>query len=106
MALDLKARRADLEARLGELGGRLSSIVSDVRQEHSADAAEQAQERENDEVLDAIGNETRESIAQLKDALQRIEDGSYGYCAACGEAISEKRLDVRPEATHCINCAA
>jgi hypothetical protein len=66
MAQDLKARRADLEARLSELGGRLSSIVSDVKQEHSADAAEQAQERENDEVLDAIGNETRESIAQRK----------------------------------------
>jgi RNA polymerase-binding protein DksA len=98
-------RKAELERLLQEMTERLERLTSDARREYNADSAEQAQERENDEVVDAIGIETRESVAQIRAALQRIEDGSYGECVACGEAISEKRLSARPEATHCINCA-
>lgn len=105
MASEISARKAALEQRLEELEQRLQRLVSDATQEHSADSAEQAQERENDQVVDAIGIETRESVAQVKAALQRIEDGAYGHCVACGEPISEERLAARPESTHCINCA-
>jgi len=103
---EFEARRVELESRLAELNQRLASLKRDAAQEHSADSAEQAQERENDEVVDAIGVETRQAISQLQAALERIADGSYGVCAGCGGEISAARLEARPEATHCINCAA
>ncbi len=97
--------KRQLEQKLDELRGRLASIKRDATQSYSGDSAEQAQERENDEVVDAIGNETAQSIRVLQAALARIEDGSYGICVACGEEISEGRLSAIPEATRCVNCA-
>ena len=41
----------------------------------------------------------RKLIAKIDDALERIEDGSYGFCAETGEPISLKRLEARPVAT-------
>ena len=97
--------KVELEQRLAELQSRLASIKKDVTRSHSGDSAEQAQERENDEVVDAIGNETAQSIRVIQAALERIEDGSYGICGSCGESISEGRLSAVPEATLCVNCA-
>ena len=98
--------QAELESRLAELQKRLESIKRDVTQAHSGDSAEQAQERENDEVVDAIGNETAQSIKIIQAALARIEDGSYGTCKNCGEDIGEARLEAMPEATRCVQCAS
>lgn len=100
-----KALENELTAKLAELEKRLASIKRDVTQEHSSDSAEQAQERENDEVIDAIGDETLEAIAATKAALARLREGTYGVCDACGGEIAEQRLAVIPEATRCINCA-
>ena len=97
--------RQQLEARLAELQVRLTNIKKDVTQAHSGDSAEQAQERENDEVVDAIGNETAQSIKIVQAALGRIADGSYGSCKECGEDIGQARLEAMPEATRCVGCA-
>jgi DnaK suppressor protein len=105
MSGDHAALRATLEAELRELQSRLSSIKADASQAHSSDSAEQAQERENDEVVDAIGIETRAAIAAIQAALLRMEGGTYGRCASCGEPIAVARLQARPAASHCINCA-
>ncbi len=43
-------------------------------------------------------------IKKIKDALKRIEDGTYGYCDICGEEISLKRLEARPVTSKCISC--
>ena len=94
----------ELEARLAGLEARLSNIKRDVTQAHSGDSAEQAQERENDEVVDAIGNETALSISIIQAALGRIENGTYGACNQCGESITQERLKAIPEATRCLNC--
>jgi len=49
---------------------------------------------------------SRESrlIKKLKQALERIEHGTYGFCDDCGEEISIKRLEARPVTTKCIYC--
>lgn len=105
----MHARSSDLEAKLrsqlSELEDRLQKVNRDQRQAHSADSSEQAQERENDEVIDVIGDETRVAIAAIKSALKRIEDGDYGNCENCGGAIADGRLEAVPEATLCIDCA-
>ena len=95
-----------LREKLEELQSRLQRIKVDAGQEHSADSEEQALERENDEVVDAIGDETRQSIREITLALRRLEEGTYGLCESCGEEIAAARLEVLPQATRCINCAA
>ena len=58
----------------------------------------------------AMAMETvRRRDLELRDvdaALKRVEDGEYGFCAACGEEIDPRRLEVDPTARHCIQCAA
>jgi DnaK suppressor protein len=100
-----EALRADLEIRLAHLQVRLASIKKDATQAHSGDSAEQAQERENDEVVDVIGNETAQSIQVIRTALERIDNGSYGVCDSCSEEISPARLEAIPESTQCVDCA-
>ncbi|MDD3580390.1 MAG: RNA polymerase-binding protein DksA [Desulfobacca sp.] len=53
-----------------------------------------------------IRDRERKLISKIKEALDRIDDGSYGICEACGEPISEKRLLARPVTTLCIKCKA
>ena len=45
------------------------------------------------------------ALQRIDSALQRIEDGDYGYCVACNEPIMARRLEVDPGALLCIDCA-
>lgn len=49
--------------------------------------------------------EAEDNLVLVKDALRRIEENHYGFCAECGEEIDEKRLNSVPYATHCIQHA-
>jgi DnaK suppressor protein len=53
--------------------------------------------------LQAAQNESGE-IAQIDEALGKIEDGTYGLCETCGGRISPARLEVLPFATLCVKC--
>ncbi len=103
--MEYEELRTELEARRAAMQARLASIKRDVTRGHSGDSAEQAQERENDEVVDAIGNETRLSLHAIQVALDKIAEGTYGECEQCGEDIAIGRLRAIPEATRCVNCA-
>jgi len=43
-------------------------------------------------------------LAKIEEALERVEDGTFGVCEACGEEIGVKRLEARPVTTLCIDC--
>jgi DnaK suppressor protein len=43
-------------------------------------------------------------IKKVRNALDRIENGTFGICEKCGEDISVKRLQARPVTTQCIEC--
>ena len=43
-------------------------------------------------------------LSKIQQALKKIEDGIYGECEACGEAIGLKRIQARPMAELCIDC--
>ena len=47
----------------------------------------------------------REEKARLQDALHRIESGTFGRCALCGEDIALERLHIQPDAVVCVPCA-
>jgi RNA polymerase-binding protein DksA len=109
MVVDTKAVRARLLARRVELEGRSSQVKSDMRHESDplvADFADQATQRENDEVLAKIGESAAAELAQLRRALDRLERGAYETCARCGESIPLARLNAVPYADRCAECAA
>tara|TARA_A100001391_G_C4906868_1_gene235271 strand:- start:55 stop:375 length:321 start_codon:yes stop_codon:yes gene_type:complete len=106
MSVDIARLKVHLEAKAMQLEERLLHIQRDQGKAYSADSEERAQERENDEVIDGIGAETKADLASVRAALERINDGTYGICGACGEPIAQERLAARPEASRCIDCAA
>ena len=44
-------------------------------------------------------------LARIATALERLEQGEYGYCVSCGEPIAPKRLELDPATPLCVNCA-
>jgi len=91
-----------------ELERRLSAIERDVRNETnpvSSDSQERSLERENDQVIDALGNSARVELASINRALSRIEAGEYFECEECGGPISEGRLRSVPYTSLCVECA-
>lgn len=51
-----------------------------------------------------IRDRERKLIAKIEEALERLQDGSYGVCEECGEMIGTARLKARPVTTLCIDC--
>ena|SRR5688572_1763412 len=96
--------RRQLENRLTRLLLRMGRIEGDLRQMHDPDWKERATELENDEVLEGLEEMTLGEIKQIRIALKRIESGSYGTCAACGQPIGAERLVAVPSATTCVAC--
>jgi RNA polymerase-binding protein DksA len=58
---------------------------------------------EREIALSLTGAESRH-LAEVADALQRIEDGTYGKCEGCEKEIPRKRLEAFPSARYCIEC--
>jgi len=94
-----------LSDRHDELSKRLSALKKDLQQLHSADWSEQAQERENDEVLETLAHECRVELKQIELTQRKIEEGHYGLCSKCGGSISAARLEAIPSAQYCVKCA-
>ncbi|MCZ6719867.1 MAG: TraR/DksA C4-type zinc finger protein [Gammaproteobacteria bacterium] len=100
--------RARLANRRAELKQRLNEIKEDVRHTEKPleqDFAEQAVERENEEVLDALGEAARMEIAAIQKAFVHIDRDEYGICAICGRTIPKERLEVLPYSDRCVTCA-
>jgi DnaK suppressor protein len=72
--------------------------LQDESQNHS-DLADRASSETDRAIELRARDRQRKLIAKIDAALQRLEDGTYGYCEETGEPISLKRLDARPIAT-------
>lgn len=99
-------RRAQLQARYAELEKRIVAIDEELDAEHSSDWDELAIEREDDEVLEGVGNSAQREIRQIEAALERLDSGEYGVCTICGDPIPDERLTILPYTPFCRNCAA
>jgi RNA polymerase-binding protein DksA len=102
---DYKELAEKLQVRLNGLLGRAEEIEDDLRHPLDADSSEQAVDLADDESLEGVDDVLRAEVQQIRLALQRIENDSYGTCAACGKEIRRERLEARPIATRCIDCA-
>ena len=94
-----------LERRLVELTGQISEIDSELHSLLPADWEDQATQLESQDALEGIEKSKIQEVRQIREALRRIADGTYGVCAKCGEPINPKRLQALPTATRCISCA-
>jgi RNA polymerase-binding protein DksA len=104
--MDQYARiRDQLIAKQTELARRLERLKENLTAGRSADSQEQAQELENAEVVDALGNEARSEFSKIARALDQIKNNTYGICIDCGETIPMARLEAQPFADRCIRCA-
>ena len=103
----LEEKRAEIAENIKRLEGessgrdRLSREVAQQDFEGGGDAALQAMTRSQNAAM--IGN-LRDMLVSIDEALQKIEDGTYGVCEVCGKNIPKKRLDALPEATMCTDC--
>ena len=98
----------------GLLEGRLHSLIEEAdktvtgmvhdRKGDFPDPTDRASFESDRNFLLRIKDRERKLITKIKEALDRIEDGTYGICETCGRPISEKRLMVRPVTTDCIEC--
>jgi DnaK suppressor protein len=100
---DITAFQGILERKGAELAQVLRS-QDDIAAEKSADQMDEIQnESERDLAIRSVDRESA-LLRQVKAALRRIHDGSFGMCIECESAISPKRLAAVPWAPRCIQC--
>lgn len=95
-----------LGARLDELTARIAHLDAELHAPLSADWEEQANDLETQDSVEGQERAALAEVHRLRAALRRIEDGSYGDCVECGNAISPARLSALPTASRCIACAS
>jgi DnaK suppressor protein len=100
---ELEKHKRVLEAKQAELAAGLRKR-EDIAIEKTPDALDEVQLAGEREL--AIRTLDRESslLRQVKGALARVADGSYGICMHCEEEIKPKRLDAVPWTKYCITC--
>ena len=97
-----RERLTGVKDSLGNIGAESENEsiaeLSDMDQ-HQADTGTETFDRERDiSILEQVEAE----LADVERALQRLDDGTYGRCEACGEAIEEERLEALPAARFCL----
>ncbi len=97
--------------------GLLNQKITDLLDEAEKTVSEMTDEKENfpdpndraslesDRNFELrIRDRERKLIRKMQEALNRIDQGTFGICDRCGGPISEKRLMARPVTTLCIDC--
>jgi RNA polymerase-binding transcription factor DksA len=77
------------------VGGVITGIPEDT------DLAQALSDRQTTDILVHLLDENRE---QVERALERMREGAYGICEACGHRIPSARLKYQPSATRCVEC--
>jgi RNA polymerase-binding transcription factor len=91
-----------LKTILEEAGKTVKGMTND--RDSFPDPTDRANLETDRNFLLRIRDRERKLIGKIKEALARIDDGTFGICEECGEEISEERLKARPVTTLCIDC--
>ena len=103
----LQSKRAEANNALAEFdrvsndAGRESSDDRSAYSLHMADRGTDAMEREKSQLL---AQRSGDYVEYVEEALERIDNGSFGLCRSCGGDIGRPRLEAVPTATQCISC--
>lgn len=97
----LEDERAHLRHQLAELGhGEEGRLDYD---QNFADSSQVTAERGEAE---ALATQLKDTLAEVEHALGKLDSGDYGTCESCGRAIAPARLEAKPAARLCIDCAS
>jgi DnaK suppressor protein len=96
----LEEERDSLRSQLSELGYGAKGLDYDP---NFADSSQVTAERGENE---ALVNKLVEGLKEVEHALEKLGTDAYGVCEKCGQEIAPARLEARPEARLCIDCAA
>lgn len=99
----LNNRRADLQAELDRLTEPPEEGASVGFGKRIGDGTTEAVERL---ATTATARSIAASIKDIDSALVKVDDGTYGMCDSCGEAIGDARLEALQASTLCIGCAS
>jgi len=109
---DTQEIRSALQERHTELRTEYDQTVADIAElqrdrltdsagDDQADTGTKTFEREQEI---SLANNILERVSQVERALERLDEGSYGWCERCGNAIPVERLAAFPSATLCVSC--
>lgn len=98
--------KENLTRRLEELLAEAERTVSGMTgmKESFPDPTDRATLESDRNFILRIRDRERKLISKIREAIARIEDGSFGICEECGDDISIERLQARPVTTLCIEC--
>ena len=96
----LREQQAFLERNMLTAVEQGRQTVADATQ----DVADQAVNSYQKELLFSQGTKGHAQLSQIRFAIDRINEGSYGECLQCGNTIGEKRLEAVPWTPYCIDC--
>jgi DnaK suppressor protein len=106
--MDTTTARKRLEETRDELDRSIMILQGDHPAEQLAevmpDPADAGSNLSETERAQAVISVAKQQLAEVLDALHRIDDGHYGSCADCGKPVPEGRLDAKPEAARCVAC--
>jgi RNA polymerase-binding transcription factor DksA len=97
----LEQERSDLRARLAEMG--LLSGGDLAFDQNFADSSQVTAERGE---VEALAGNLRESLTDVEAALVKLDNGTFGVCEGCGQPIAPDRLEAKPAAKLCMDCAS
>jgi DnaK suppressor protein len=101
-----KARERLLEMKnrlLGEIDSELRA-EREGNKDEGMDTYDLASEERDREINFILSDRERVKLKQIDDALERLDDGSYGICESCGLEIAEERLEAMPFSRLCRDC--
>src|SRR5689334_849268 len=102
--------KAMLQQRRAELTLRLRERRLEMQTEYAAAGCNKPLDESSDQVCDDLAltmiESTNRTIRLLDEALARLEQGAYGHCVDCGDAIAAARLSAMPFASRCRACEA
>ena len=99
--------RLELLRQLNEAMTEAERTVADmttVEEENFPDPTDRALLESNRNFTLRLRDRERKLVAKVKQAIKRIENGTFGVCEGCGGEIEEKRLVARPVTSLCIDC--
>lgn len=113
MTVNIKKLRARLVSEHKRLTEELEQLKTSVpsSEERREGSPFGKREEEATETLElekrlALENRIRQELAKIEHALRKFEEGTYGLCDNCGQAIDPARLEALPQASLCLNCKA
>jgi DnaK suppressor protein len=93
--------RTEYDQTVAEIAELQRDRLTDSAGDDQADTGTKTFEREQEI---SLANNILERINQVERAMERLDEGSYGWCERCGNAIPVERLAAFPSATLCVSC--